>query len=141
MNNSSSRRDFLKKLSFAMASLPFAGLFSRGVTQAVAGSAPATTAGAGAAGTSLPTPPAGIAATDMNGPLAKALGLAVNVKSADAKRFPQVKKKEASLQKCGNCSFYTEVKEGWGNCTLLPGAQVHNAQWCGSWQKKPEKKA
>jgi hypothetical protein len=135
MIKSSSRRDFLKKFSLAIASLPFAGLFSRGITQATAGSAPA------AAAASLPTPPAGMVATDMNGPLAKALGLAVNVKAADAKRFPQASKKEAANQKCGNCSFYTEVKEGWGNCTLLPGAQVHNAQWCGSWQKKPEKKA
>ena len=135
MNQSSNRRDFLKQFSIGLAVFPFAGFFSRGFTQAVASSAPA------AAAATLPTPPAGITATDMNAPLPKALGLAINVASADAKRFPQVKKKEAASQKCGNCPFYTEVKGGWGNCTLLPGAQVFNGQWCGSWQKKPEKKA
>ncbi len=132
----SNRRDFLKQLSLAIAALPFAGFLTR--SRAEASSAPAA---AGAAAATLPPAPAGIVVTDMNAPLPKALGLAVNVKAADAKRFPQSQKKEAANQKCGNCSFYTEVKGGWGNCTLLPGGQVHNAQWCGSWQKKPEKKA
>ena len=126
------RRDFLKHSAFALISLPFAGLLSSRIARA---NAPADKA---EKEIPLPAGETEAAATD---PLVGALGYVHDGKNADPKRFPQRAKKEAANQACANCSFYNEKVKGWGKCTLIQNGLVYQKGWCGSYQKKPEKKA
>lgn len=135
MSYNSNRRDFLKKSIFALASLPFAGLF-------VGRTARATVAAGAAKAEAQPALPAGQVAVNPAAPLPAALGYAENIKKADSKRFSQVLKKEViASQKCKTCAFYTEQAPGWGKCTMIAEGLVPSQGWCNSWQKKPEKKA
>ncbi len=128
-----SRRAFLKNAALAVASLPFAGIFAARQAGADAGKGKAATKEI-----PLPAGETEAAATDA---LVNALGYVHLAKNADPKRFPQRQKKEAANQFCKNCSFYNEKVAGWGKCTMIQNGLVYSEGWCGSWQKKPEKKA
>ena len=125
-----SRRAFLKNAALAVASLPFAGIFTSRAVRA-------SEAKGKDAPKEIPLP-AGETEASATDPLVGALGYVHHAKDADPKRFPQRQKKEAANQFCKNCSFYNEKATGWGKCTMIQNGLVYNDGWCGSWQKKPD---
>jgi hypothetical protein len=129
-----SRRDFLKQAALVLATLPLGGLLGSRVVRAVDGGK------ATAKGEKEIPLPAGEKEASATDPLVGALGYVHDGKNADIKRFPQRAKKDAANQTCANCSFYTEKAKGWGKCTLIQNGLVYQKGWCGSYQKKPERK-
>jgi hypothetical protein len=119
-----SRRNFLKQITFALASVPFIGVLSRPESQAYAKDAAPV------------APPPGATPVSETDSIASALGYHQNAKNTDFTRFPARKKPDAKNQFCKTCSLYTPVNAGWGNCQMLTSGVVNAGGWCSSWNSK-----
>lgn len=121
------RRNFLKSMLLAAASLPFLGSLESWASKAAA---PAKKA------KEIPLP-AGKTAVSESDPVAAAIGYKADVATVDFKKYPQRKKPEAKNQFCDNCALYVKDNDGWGKCQMLPSGVVAAKGWCGSYSKKP----
>ncbi|MEM8766584.1 MAG: high-potential iron-sulfur protein [Pseudomonadota bacterium] len=66
-------------------------------------------------------------------PIAVALNYAEAAKTVDVSKHPKKAGPDGANQNCASCALYTEVKDGNGSCTAIPGKLVRGAGWCSAW--------
>ena len=104
-----SRRMILKSSLVAGALLPILGLMTHGAEAA------------------------DLVVLDVNDPMAKALGYALDTAKVDGKANPTHKVD----QRCDNCAQYKgKVGDAHAGCNIFAGKSVVAAGWCKSWAKK-----
>ncbi len=130
------RRNFLKKLSGLVGAASAVGVFYKWPLMQVL-SAQAAEKGkkgkAESAKVAAPEPlPAGATAVGLDDAVGSALGYHIDVKTIDAKKYPQYR----AGQFCHTCALYAKENNSWGKCTMIAGGLVAAQGWCGSWQLK-----
>lgn len=114
-----SRRNFMKYLGFAAATLPMLTSFGR-LTQAADADLKPIKEGEG---------------------IAKSLQFCSDADKGKKSICPKRAEKGREKQYCHNCQLYTKVKgEGnaeMGKCLLMPQGLVGHHGWCNSWVQKP----
>ncbi|MGE4233656.1 MAG: high-potential iron-sulfur protein [Bacteriovoracia bacterium] len=108
------RREFLKKLTLGLFSIPVVSIFSS---------------------LRLPAAWAGDTVTE-NEPMAVTLGYHVDASKVDTKKWPRKAAADAKNQFCNNCMFYQKQNDKLGKCQIFTNRLVASKGWCNSWTKK-----
>ena len=117
----SSRRDFFKKVTLLIASVPALSVILSACTKnESAGDAP----------------PAGQNTLSETDPVAQALGYKQNGAQVDTVKFPKKAGPDGASQQCQSCAQFTGVNGSWGKCNIFPQGLVNSKGWCNSWSAK-----
>lgn len=78
----------------------------------------------------------GAAEADMlktDDPIAVALNYMEDATMVDPEKHPKKAGPGGAAQNCASCALYSEVADGAGTCTAIPGKLVLGAGWCSAW--------
>jgi len=133
IDESTTRRGFLKLMGGSAVLIPIAGLTGCSGERAEPTAAPAAPAPAPAAAPAATTATAGLVQLTEDEPAAVALGYRHDAAQVDSGKYPRW----AAGQNCSNCIQYRgEAGEAWGGCGLFPGKLVNAGGWCNGYAAK-----